>query len=645
MGYTITYKEIISYFKSIADHHEQINSFGFGDLKQCTNDIITKQEPKYTRMYVVPQNVLLQQNQIEMDFSVVMMDKVEEDLSNLQEVMSDTLEILMDVWTVFWQSYRQQYGNFSWIVVGDKGPQMTPFTERFETVLGGWTLLIKLVIPFDYSRCGLPMNPDYGFPQYEAFESYKQILSDWENFANAHEQIKSWGFGDPTQVTMDLITKQEPKYPRLYFIPNTSFIESNYLKITWTIIVCDKIEEDLSNQQEVLSDTLEIAKDFYSKVHLSDYDVEWDSSLNPWLEETETTVAGWSFDMSIQQKFDFNRCVLPMLSFLEPTPTPTPSVTPTLPVASPTPTPTLTETPTNTPTPTNTVTPTVTSTPTGTPASTPGLTPSITPTNTPTNTSTPTYTPSITPTNTPTNTSTPTHTPTNTPTQTSTPTYTPSITPTNTPTQTSTPTYTPSITPTNTPTHTSTPTPTPTIADNGIWNQVPVKFANDVNAWGSYSPVPPTPTPTSSLTPTPTLTPTFTPTSSLTPSPTPTLTVTPTKTLTPTPTVTPSKSNPGTTCITFTTGASGGGGNSWFTTFSGACAYTGSTSSNNRGATVPLSNQQPAIGVRVYTASPCQTIFNTVANKYSKFNWPGNTTGYNVMQLDNNGYIIFLGRC
>jgi hypothetical protein len=104
-------------------------------------------------------------------------------------------------------------------------------------------------------------------------------------------------------------------YPRLYFIPDKTRFNPSHLHITWTVIVCDKIEDDLSNQQDVLSDTLEIAKDFYSKAYLSDYDVEWDAFLNPWLEETDDRLAGWSFNISVQQKFDYNRCVLPVTSF------------------------------------------------------------------------------------------------------------------------------------------------------------------------------------------------------------------------------------------------------------------------------------------------------------------------------------------
>lgn len=312
----ITYNQILTYFSSIAYHHEQIMSFGVGDFTQITNDVETKQEPRYTRMYVIPSNVEFNQNHIHYNFSVVIMDKVEDDLSNLQEVMSDTLDIVKDIWTVFYRSYTEQQGWFSNIIMGDWEPDCNPFTERFETILGGWTMNIRMSAPFDYNSCVIPMDNGYIFPQDESFSSYQQIIKDFESFAENHKQIESFGYGDETLITNDIETKVEPLYPRIYFVPERTKLNQNYLNITWKVIVVDKLEDDLSNQVEVLSDTLEIVKDFYAKAYLSDYDVEWNAMLEPMLENTETILAGWTLTVSIQQKFDYNRCVLPVTSFI-----------------------------------------------------------------------------------------------------------------------------------------------------------------------------------------------------------------------------------------------------------------------------------------------------------------------------------------
>ena len=310
----LNYKQILTFFSSIAYHNPQIKSFGFGDLTQCTNDITTKKEPQYQRMYVVPSQVTLNQNEIHYNFNVIFMDKVEDDLSNLEDVMSDTMETAKDIWTIFYQSYTAAQGDFSWIIQAEWEPNLVPFQERFETVLGGWTLQISMVAPFDYNSCVVPDT--FSFPQDESFSSYYQIISDWRSFANGHAQIRSFGFGDYTQLTNDITTKKEPLYPRLYFVPDNTRLSPNHMHVTWKVICADRIEDDLSNQQDVLSDTLEIMKDLFSYAYLSDYDADWGSTLEPWLEETETILGGWTMTFSIQQKFDYNRCVLPELPFV-----------------------------------------------------------------------------------------------------------------------------------------------------------------------------------------------------------------------------------------------------------------------------------------------------------------------------------------
>ena len=312
----ITYKQIITYFSSIAYHHEQITSFGVGDYTQLVNDIQTKETRRYTAMYIVPQNVELNEYHIHFNFNVVIADQINEDLSNQRDVMSDTLQIAQDVWTIFWQSYTQEQGAFSNIIVGDWDASIEPFLEISETVLGGHTLHIKLSIPFDYTSCGLPILDDYTFPQDESFSSYEQIIQDWENFADLHEQVNSFGFGDITQLVDDNITKQAPLYPRLYFIPDTTQLQENHIHMKWRVIICDVVNEDLSNQVDIWSDTLEIAKDLYSKAYLSDYEVDWNASLSPWFQKTETVLAGWEFIMSVNQKYDYNRCILPTDSFI-----------------------------------------------------------------------------------------------------------------------------------------------------------------------------------------------------------------------------------------------------------------------------------------------------------------------------------------
>jgi hypothetical protein len=79
--------------------------------------------------------------------------------------------------------------------------------------------------------------------------------------------------------------------------------------------MCDKLDDDLSNLQDVLSDNLEIIKDFFARTYLSDYEADWNASVEPFVERTESILGGWTLTISITQKSDYNRCVLPVLPF------------------------------------------------------------------------------------------------------------------------------------------------------------------------------------------------------------------------------------------------------------------------------------------------------------------------------------------
>ena len=179
----VNYKQIIQDLSGIAYYHEQIKSFGYGDITQITMDVETKQEPLYTRMYVVPGDVVLAQNRLDYNFSIIIMDQINADLSNQRDVMSDTLEICKDLFTILYQSYTSEWGGFSINYEPLWGPNVTPFLERFETVLGGWTMNLTIEQPFDYNRCVIPIRPfvTNNKKWSDLSELWNTISTDWSD--------------------------------------------------------------------------------------------------------------------------------------------------------------------------------------------------------------------------------------------------------------------------------------------------------------------------------------------------------------------------------------------------------------------------------------------------------------------------------
>ena len=308
------YKQIIQDFSGIAYHHPQIMSFGFGDITQITMDVETKQEPEYPKMYVIPDTVLLNQNALQYNYSIIILDQINDDLSNQSDVMSDTLEIVKDIFTILYQSYTSNFGGFTNYYAPLWSPPAVPFLERFETILGGWTLNVTLEQPFDYNTCVLPIV-GLNLPTSVNVVNYKQILSDLEQIAEHHLQVNSYGYGDIEQLTNDIKTEQEPEYPRVYTVPADVTLAENEMIYNFQIIVADQLNSDLSNQRDVMNDTLEIVKDIFTVLYLSEYESEWGANVIPFLENYETTLGGWTLNLQITQGFDYNRCVLPELPF------------------------------------------------------------------------------------------------------------------------------------------------------------------------------------------------------------------------------------------------------------------------------------------------------------------------------------------
>jgi hypothetical protein len=249
------------------------------------------------------------------NFSIIILDQVNEDLSNQEDVMSDTLEICKDIFTILYQSYTATWGGFSIDYTPLWSPNVTPFLERFETVLGGWTMNITIEQPFDYNTCVLPIE-GFSIPRSVNRVTYQQIIQDLRDLSIAHEQINSFGFGDLTQLTMDTQTKQSPVYTKLYIIPNDTVLDRMQLTYNFQVIVADRLKDDYSNQRDVMNDTLEIIKDVFTFLYLSEYESEWDATVEPFLERFEDVLAGWTMNLTITQPFDYNRCNVPERPFV-----------------------------------------------------------------------------------------------------------------------------------------------------------------------------------------------------------------------------------------------------------------------------------------------------------------------------------------
>ena len=468
----VNFKTLAVDFQTLANLHKQLNSFGLGDIDQLSywtqsrlkEENTQSNSPYYPLLYVVPSKVENDLQYKVWEFNTTVSDIVEDALQNNEDTLSDTLQILQDIIAQFRLSVNPIFGDFYdkyWI---DDEVVCTPYLGEQDDMLNGWNGLMRIKTMTALDRCAAAFNTWTGSPiTHPNGINLKTFTDDFRVLSEYHKQIQSFGFGDMDDFIYwnEMRLKQDnnhynsPYYPYFYVVPQDVTQKFGFMEYKFTFITSDIIQRDLANQNDVLSDTLQIMDDILGQFRLSVYEslgnfnelfyLDTPITCTPFLEKYDDLLGGWTADVTIKVMIPLDRCDAPFNSFLTPTPTVTPTTT-----ATPSPTPTNTET--STPTPTQTNTPTNTS--------------SETPTPTPTNTETPTQTPSETPTNTPS--TTPTNTPTNTNTG----------TPTNTPTNTG--------TPPNTPTKTGTPTPTPTRASGGLlWNNASNNWNDESRLWNT----------------------------------------------------------------------------------------------------------------------------------------------------------------
>lgn len=162
----INYKTIHDDFRLMADHHKQVNSFGFGnfeDLSYWTESRLktqntTFESPYFPLLYIIPSEAKLESTGLNSsfmnyEFNVVCMDIIDRDLTNQIDVLSDTNQILDDVVSQFRLSVERNMGCFIQEYYLDEQVVYTPFLEKYSDLCGGWSAVIRLKVMTPLDRC------------------------------------------------------------------------------------------------------------------------------------------------------------------------------------------------------------------------------------------------------------------------------------------------------------------------------------------------------------------------------------------------------------------------------------------------------------------------------------------------------------
>ena len=140
-----TYNNVIDALKSIGDKHLMIKKVESGDLW----DMDLEKNTKYPLMFINPDSVSANTNTLLYTFQIFICDLVMVDDSNEQEILSDTLQIALDIITLIKE--EQHEGLYT-----KEDFDIEPFTERFDNALAGWVFTLPIEVTNDYQTCNIP---------------------------------------------------------------------------------------------------------------------------------------------------------------------------------------------------------------------------------------------------------------------------------------------------------------------------------------------------------------------------------------------------------------------------------------------------------------------------------------------------------
>lgn len=151
----LTYQRIIKESENFANLHNQINSFGNGDLWEVI-ERNKLQDFVYPLLWLQDGTSTIQDKQLIFNFNVLAVDQVLNGEENENFVKSSMHQILLDYLAYFDQTFLNDIeGNRIKFKI-QRTSTLTSFTERFNDTLTGWNMSVAFTTPFIYNKCNIP---------------------------------------------------------------------------------------------------------------------------------------------------------------------------------------------------------------------------------------------------------------------------------------------------------------------------------------------------------------------------------------------------------------------------------------------------------------------------------------------------------
>ena len=173
-------------------------------------------------------------------------------------------------------------------------------------------------------------------------KTYNNIVNTLLRLGEYHKQISTTSVGDIFDVDLSKVTK----FPLLHVNPTSVVTGESQLTYNFQIFIMDMVSEKedwtknnasaefpklyktLSNEQDVLNETLQIATDFIGMLRHSEqqslagtndinapiYFTQDQFTIEPFSERFDNLCCGWTFTIGVLVQNDFQTCIIPVTS-------------------------------------------------------------------------------------------------------------------------------------------------------------------------------------------------------------------------------------------------------------------------------------------------------------------------------------------
>jgi len=152
------------------------------------------------------------------------------------------------------------------------------------------------------------------------FKDYNNTIDTLKQLGANHYQIQTVESGDIYEMDLEKNTM----FPLMFVNPINAIAGTHEMTLNFQVFIMDLVFPDQSNEQEVLSDCLQICNDLIGTFKngeslllsnqgvnaIPKYFTEGDITIEPFTERFDNSVTGWVFTLPIIEN-NYNTCIAP----------------------------------------------------------------------------------------------------------------------------------------------------------------------------------------------------------------------------------------------------------------------------------------------------------------------------------------------